>query len=68
MNNTFEERIREAYRRFFIDEIDFHKLVGEINQIYKWFRGRSTIFYLTPQMESQFYHNISKSLYKGRLK
>lgn len=65
--NNLEERIKEQYKKFFLDEIDFYQLVGEINKIYKWFRGKSLNLFITPQLESQFYSNISKSLYRRKI-
>lgn len=61
-----EIKIREAYKKFFNDEIDFVQLAAELNLVYRHYTNRSYIIYLTPQLESQFYSNISKSLYPGR--
>ncbi|QQS35743.1 MAG: hypothetical protein IPM56_16100 [Ignavibacteriales bacterium] len=63
-----ENELRNAYRNYFSGTYTFEVLVAEVNKIISRGTGRSYVFLWTPEIESNFYHNISKSLYKGGYK
>lgn len=63
-----EQRIQEAYKMYFNDEIEFTSLVAMINIIYNQFTNRKVIFYLTPLTQSRFYSNVFDNLYSRRKK